>query len=210
MRISENFEIKKTQTESKALAEFSAMINLNEINFLAKCKYNHLLTLIMELAEYKNYSDAQYYLARHFLQIGSINNYKFWLMRAASNVDPHPLANLKLVKFCLEKYHELLLNGSCQAEAYLNKARKHLQLIKNFTLAEHYQRFDWLYVKAQADILWRKEFEDHMATMPISPAPVNCNLVTERKADYFNELAQQAKKLSAKIKALLVKLNSDH
>ena len=191
--------------EMDLIKEFGILINTNKMTFLDKNRYDYLLDTMMELAENKNYSDAQYYLARHFLLANDINNYKFWLMRAAKNNNAHPLANLKVIKFCLEKYHELWSSRAEEAEKYLTTARKHLNFIKAFKTTDLQQRIDWLYVKEQADIIWQKEFEETTAATQIWQMPANCSVLAQHGINYFTKLSQQAEKISIRFKGALQK-----
>lgn len=188
--------------EVNLIKEFGVLLNTDNFTLQNKHRYDYLLETMLGLAEYKNYSDAQYYLARHFLSVNDINNYKFWLMRAAKNNDnPHPLANLKVVKFCLEKHRELWSDQPEQAEKYLETARDHLNFIRDFTVSELEHRIDWLYVKEQADIIWQKEFAETTATAQIWLAPINCNY--PEKHAYIAKFSQQTEKISIRFKDVL-------
>lgn len=206
MQINNNLGSASWQADINKIKEFGMLINAEKITLQNKSKYDDLLEVIKDIAEYKNSNDAQYYLAKHFLQLGDINNYKFWLMRAAKNIDPHPLANIKLVKFCLEKYYEFLVHQPNKAEAYLVRARNHLHFIMELGIYELQKRFDWLYAKEQAKIIWQKEFATVDETAAIWPAPNNGAQLNKPNTYYLAELSQRAKTLSERIKKLFYKI----
>ncbi len=184
------------------ICKFATLVRTKKLFAVDKAKYDRLIEAIKELAEYNNSADAQYYLAEYFYLIDDINNYKFWLMRAASNYKPHPLANIQLIKYCLKQAQALTAIDSVAAGKYQATAQRRLQFILDYQLIYAGRRLDWAYAKEQALLLGRQLPIEPRGPTEVWSLPKSYQVSIKSNCKRFKKMGLQAKKLSSKIKNL--------